>query len=56
MGSVDFGGRVGLVGYRDQWLAGVVERPAHRSLTCLPTSGAVIGREGTQGVLLGSRA
>lgn len=49
-------GQSGTGSYRNQWVAGVVERPAHRSLTCLPASGAVIGGEGTQGMLLGSRA
>ena len=34
MGSVDFWGRVGLVGYSVQWMVVVVEQTAFRTLTC----------------------
>lgn len=37
------GNGVSLVGYRVQWLATVVEQPAHRSLTCRPATGAKMG-------------
>lgn len=35
MGSMGLGGRVGLVGYRVQWVVNVVERPACRTVNLL---------------------
>lgn len=50
------GSGVGLVGYRIQWVAAVVEKPAHRSLTCRPATGAKIGVGRGTGCALGPKS
>lgn len=50
------GSGVSLVGYRVQWVATVMKQPAHRSLTCRPTTGAKMGSGMGTGCALGTKS